>query len=148
MTASIAAYVCTPDTTLGGSFCFRAARALLSGVLPLLVVLVFGIIQFGLVLNQQQGLHAAAREGARLGSLPTTDAAAVSAAVNSSAGLAEIETITITGADGTAKTGAQVPCSQAGDVVVTVQDNVTIEIPLWGNPTITLEGRGEFRCET
>ena len=35
-------------------------------VLPLLVVLVFGIIQFGLAFNRQQSFHAASREGARL----------------------------------------------------------------------------------
>ena len=36
----------------------------------------FGILQFGLTYNRQQGLHAAAREGARLASLGNTVTAA------------------------------------------------------------------------
>jgi Flp pilus assembly protein TadG len=35
-------------------------------VLPLLLVLVFGIIEFGLAFNRQQAFHAASREAARL----------------------------------------------------------------------------------
>lgn len=38
-------------------------------VLPLLVLFLFGIITFGLALNRQQGMEAAAREGARLASV-------------------------------------------------------------------------------
>ena len=38
-------------------------------VLPLLVVLVFGIIEFGLAFGRIQGMQAAAREAARLASL-------------------------------------------------------------------------------
>ena len=40
-------------------------------VLPLLVLLVFGIIQFSIAYNRTQGLHAAAREGARYAALPS-----------------------------------------------------------------------------
>ena len=35
-------------------------------ILPLLVVLVVGIIEFGFAFNRQQSFHAASREGARL----------------------------------------------------------------------------------
>ena len=38
-------------------------------ILPLLVVLVFGIIEFGLAFGRIQGMEAAAREAARLASL-------------------------------------------------------------------------------
>lgn len=38
-------------------------------VLPLLVILVFGIIQFGIAFNRSQGMHASIREGARLASI-------------------------------------------------------------------------------
>ena len=41
-------------------------------ILPLLILLVFGIVQFSLAYNRQQGLHAAARKGARIASLPQT----------------------------------------------------------------------------
>jgi Flp pilus assembly protein TadG len=35
-------------------------------VLPLLLLIVFGTVEFGLAYNRQQAFHAAAREGARL----------------------------------------------------------------------------------
>lgn len=38
-------------------------------VLPILIMLVFGIIEFGILFNRMQGMHAATREGARLGAL-------------------------------------------------------------------------------
>ena len=41
-------------------------------VLPILILLVFGIVQFSIVYNRVQGLHAAAREAARL-VVPTPD---------------------------------------------------------------------------
>ncbi len=53
-------------------------------VLPLLVLLVFGIVQFGIAYNRVQGLQAAAREGARRGSLPQTTQSEISSRVTSS----------------------------------------------------------------
>lgn len=41
-------------------------------VLSLLFMLVFGIIQFGMAFNRTQGLHAAAREGARVAAVGGT----------------------------------------------------------------------------
>src|SRR5487761_1588895 len=41
-------------------------------VLPVLVLLLFGVIQFGLAYNRQQGLNAAVREGSRLASIGGT----------------------------------------------------------------------------
>jgi len=41
-------------------------------IVSLLFVVLFGIIQFGIAFNRYQGLNAAAREGARLGSLTGT----------------------------------------------------------------------------
>jgi hypothetical protein len=48
-------------------------------VLPLLVMLVFGIIQFGFVFNAYITVTQAAREGARMASVDKFDAAAVKA---------------------------------------------------------------------
>jgi hypothetical protein len=31
--------------------------------------------------------------------------------------------------------------------VVTVQANTDLDIPLWGSQTVTLTGKGEFKCE-
>lgn len=38
-------------------------------VLPIIILIVFGIVEFGVLFNRLQGVHAASRESARLGSL-------------------------------------------------------------------------------
>ena len=114
-------------------------------ILPLLVVLVFGIVQFSLAYNRQQGLHAAAREGARLASLPTSSKTQVIARVNDSlAGVSfpSAPTISVT-------PDLTFPCEDRPGltVVVTVSGSTDLDVPLWGRDLITLTGRGEFRCE-
>jgi len=47
--------------------------------LPLLVVIAFGIIQFGMMLNRTQGVHAAAREAGRVASIEDTQLSSVQA---------------------------------------------------------------------
>ena len=114
-------------------------------ILPLLITLVFGIVQFGLLFNRQQALHASAREGARLAALPSSTKT-------------EIETLALATLDGvptsstptvTISPNVTRPCEgRLGlTVVVTVSVPTTIEIPLWGTAAKTLSGRGEFRCE-
>ncbi|MDX1510285.1 MAG: TadE family protein [Nitriliruptorales bacterium] len=46
-----------------------AAAVETSLVLPIVVLLIFGIIEFGILFNRLQGVHAASREAARFGSL-------------------------------------------------------------------------------
>jgi Flp pilus assembly protein TadG len=108
-------------------------------VLPLLVMLVFGIFQFSIAYNRMQGLHAAAREGARLASLPDTTSGEIVAKVNDA----------LTGVVDSATIDPGESCSgRSGDpVIVTVTYDNPIDIPFWGGPTVTLTGRGEFRCE-
>ncbi len=114
-------------------------------VLPLLMMLVFGTIQFGLLYNRQQALHAPAREGARLAALPSATSAEINQrAMDALDGIpmSTTPTVTITPA-------VNRPCEgrlgQTVKVVVTVP--TTIEIPVWGTESKTLTGRGEFRCE-
>lgn len=115
-------------------------------ILPILVVLLFGIVQFGISFNRQQGIHAAAREGARLGSLPGTTTAQIESRVDdalSGVPLASAPTIIVTPAAGR-------PCSSGvGSDTVTVEVRATtnLEIPLWGDFNVDLESTGEFRCE-
>jgi Flp pilus assembly protein TadG len=114
-------------------------------ILPLLITLVFGVVQFGLLFNRQQALHASAREGARLAALPSSTQA-------------EIETLALATLNGvptattptvTIEPNVTRPCEgRLGEtVVVTVSVPTTIEIPLWGSAAKTITGRGEFRCE-
>jgi len=60
-----------------------AAIVEMAVVLPILVTLVFGIIEFSIAFNRLQGLHAAAREGARTASIPTSTYSDVDARVTS-----------------------------------------------------------------
>ena len=117
-------------------------------VLPILVMLVFGIFQFGLFFNRQQGFHAAAREGARVGAIPTSTVGEIETRVTDALDgipIGGTSTITITPA------GAAdfKPCDsrQGQSVIVEVEAPTTIEIPLWGTKNLTITGRGEFRCE-
>jgi len=109
-------------------------------VLPMLVLLVFGIVQFGLTFQRQEAVHAAAREGARIASLPSTSPA--EACARSSAAL------TGTGFTATPACAVVGDCSNStGNVVVTITVANTLEIPFFPTQTFDLTGRGEFRCE-
>ena len=122
-----------------------AAAVEFAMILPLLILLVFGIVQFSLAYNRQQGLHAAAREGARIASLPQTTQSEITSRVNSSlSGIPFSASPTITITPNVTK-----PCDQrsGATVVVQVQGVTQLDIPLWGNQSLTLTGRGEFRCE-
>ena len=114
-------------------------------VLPILIMLVFGIVQFGLHFHRQQGFNAAAREGARLASIPSATSTEIKDRVESALDgvpVSATPTITITPA-------VTQPCDQRSGqtVVVEVEAPLTLEIPLWGTRDYTITGRSEFRCE-
>ena len=116
-------------------------------VLPILILLVFGIVQFSIAFNRVQGLQAAAREGARVAALPQSTQADVRSKVTSAlSGVLPSgtpPTITISPSSGN-------PCdlrSTDARATVTVTANTNLDIPLWGNETLTLSGKGEFKCE-
>ncbi len=113
--------------------------------MPLLLMLVFGTVQFGLLYNRQQALHAAAREGARIAALPSTTLTDISTrATDSLDGIPMSGTPTVTVTPNVTQ-----PCvGRLGETVkVEVSVPTTIEIPVWGTESKTLIGRGEFRCE-
>lgn len=59
-----------------------AATVEFAVVLPILLMIIFGILEFGRVLYVDQSLSWAAREGARIAALPGTDNTQVTNAVN------------------------------------------------------------------
>lgn len=124
-----------------------AAAVELAIVLPILILLVFGIIQWSIYFNRLQGLQAAAREGARVAALPQTTQADVDAKVVSAlAGVLPTTQSPVI----TVSPGSGNPCDlRASDarVTVTVKANTNLDIPLWGSQTVTLTGKGEFKCE-
>ena len=124
-----------------------AAAVEMAIVLPVLVLLVFGIIQWSIYFNRLQGLQAAAREGARVAALPQSTQSDVKAKVTDalSGVLPSSATPTITVSPSSSN-----PCDlqPAGtSVTVTVKVNTDLDIPLWGSQTVTQTGKGVFKCE-
>lgn len=114
-------------------------------VIPLLIIVLFAIVEFGLVLNRVQSYNAAAREGARVASLPNTDQAQIDASVT-----AALSTLSIGDTPAISTTPAATkPCeARPGQTVtVVVESPYTIQIPLLPDTNITLSGTGIFRCE-
>lgn len=114
-------------------------------ILPLLLMLVFGIVQFGIVMNRKQGFHAASREAARVASLPSSTQDDIEeAALDALSGLDVDSTPVISIVPNVTQ-----PCEdrRGETVVVTVAATTSLEIPVFGSRTVDVSGRGEFRCE-
>ncbi len=117
-------------------------------LLPILLLLVFGIIDFGRALNAQVTLTQAAREGARLAALNQPNV--VSRTQAAATGLSPV-TVTVTSS---CPTGA----GQGVDAVVRTSYSFSFVTPVgavaglfggsgFGSP-ITLSAQGEMPCET
>lgn len=118
-----------------------AAMVEMAIVLPVLIILIFAIIEAGIALNRVQAFHAAAREGARVGSLETTNLGQIQTAVNDA----------LVGLSGPAP-AISVPTGTCagrpgGQITVEVSAPYTISIPLLPDRNVTLSGDGIFRCE-
>lgn len=119
----------------------------LAFVLPILILLLFGIVEFSIAYNRTQALHAAAREGARVASQSYATKADIEGRVN-----AALEPISFaTPPKITISPGTNQPCNLRNGEPVSVQVDTSeeIDIPLWpGGPmNVSLTGKGEFRCE-
>lgn len=112
-------------------------------LLPPLLVIVFGMIELGLVLSRAQAIEAAAREGGRLASLSSTTAADVATRVD-----ATLAGTSLDGAPNVAVIPAAGCADREGDsVTVTVSAPHRITIPYVLDREITLTGQAVFRCE-
>ncbi len=113
-------------------------------VAPLLLILLFGIIEFAVAFNRAQAVEAAAREGARLASLSTTSSGDVGTRVDDA-----LAGITMDGAVSVTVNPSGQPCfgRQGEQVSVTVSTPHDINIPFFGAQTITLSSQAVFRCE-
>lgn len=139
-------------------------------VVPLLVMLVFGIIQFGIVFAQQLGLSNGARQGARLGVVNKTmcgdivnevQNAATTLGLNTSAVQVQVQVQTgaaaattscaYTSSTATTGAGATQPCLNSADdtrLIVTAKYSSSLIIPFASNLTsIGITGKGVYRCE-
>lgn len=113
-------------------------------ILPIMLMVMIGVIELAVAFNRQQGLHAAAREGAREGSIPTSTQADIADRVD-----AALVGVPLDGSPVVIITpNVTNPCASAANVVVQVQATAVVTIPFWGDETYTLEGRGDFKCES
>ena len=115
----------------------RGAAALEFGLLmPILILLIFGMVEFGRGYNAKLTVTHAAREAVRVYSLDAGDPGA--AAQNAAGGLAV--TTSVSGG----------PCSDpanSGDPVsVTVNHTVSYNIPLFGGGSWNLSETATMRC--
>jgi Flp pilus assembly protein TadG len=119
-------------------------------VLPVLLLLVFGIIDFGRALNAQIALTQAAREGARLDALNqpnlVTRTRAAAGALGSAAGVLEVYTCQ-TG-DGSKNVDAKVQTSYSFHFVTPVGAIAAIFGGSGFGSPITLTAQGVMPCET
>lgn len=112
-------------------------------VLPLLLMILFGIIEFGIGFSRSQAIEAAAREGGRLASLSSTTSAEVSDRVDQTLGSTTFDgnpVVSIVPAGGCAGREGQ-------SVTVTVRAPHQLTIPFVTDRQIMLTGESVFRCE-
>lgn len=102
-------------------------------VLPLLVVLLFVIVNGGLVYLDQLHLQSAARDAARIASVEPLQAC--------STALAELSANDV----GTSSCEIVQDCSQ-GTVEVRLSSSQSISIPVIGNRTVNLDASSTFVC--
>ncbi len=104
-------------------------------ILPVLLMLVMGIIEFGRAYNIQVSIQAAAREGARELALRKSSGQ-VDSAVRAAAPSISIDSIS----------QSACPVSGDGQARVTVSEGFTFQIPFVTLGTKTLTATGVMRC--
>jgi len=104
-------------------------------VMPLLLMLVFGIIEFGRGYNAQLAVTHAAREGVREYAI-TQDAGAGRAAVLNAASTLDSGSVGI----------ALSACNYGDPATVTVTYPFQVSIPFFSSSPIVLSGEGVMRC--
>lgn len=145
-----------------------AAAVELAIVLPILLLLVFGIIYFGYIFAAQISLNSSARDAARAGvvkplsstgSAKTCREIADMARVNASTvGLTSTNAIkvTVTNPDNTyctwAKNVATSPssipmCATSGQLTVALEYAVVSPVPMMPLSSVNLKATGAFQCE-
>jgi Flp pilus assembly protein TadG len=121
-------------------------------VLPLLLLIVFGIVDFGRALNAQITLTQAAREGARVASVGGTSSAVTTRTQNAALPLlTNVTTPTVTTC--AVGAGVGVDAKVVASSVFTFVTPVGAIIGLFGatpsfGSTLTLTATGEVPCET
>ena len=103
-------------------------------ILPVLVLLLLGIFQFGLAYNNYLAITHAAREGARMAAVGQFDQAAVAAQAYPVSPVS----VSVSYPNGDA---------HGETVEVIVRANITIDLPMFGVQNIPLTSRARMRIE-
>ncbi len=133
--------VCTENPRSGDVSDSGTSLAEFALILPVLILILFGIIEFGIAFNRAQAVEAAAREGGRLASLGSSTQADVDARVNAAlAGIPMQNAVVVS---------PIVPCAgrMGQSVTVTVSTVHNLSIPLVSLPALNLQSQAIFRCE-
>lgn len=104
-------------------------------ILPLLMMMIFGIIEFGRAYQARLTVTHAAREGVRVLAVTEDKVAAEAAALAAVTGL-DTGSVTVTGT----------PCAAGLPAEMVVTYPVTIEIPGTGVHSFTLTGKAVMTC--
>ena len=114
-------------------------------VAPILLLIMFGLFEFGLAIYRLQGVHAASRDAARIGASAQIGASEVEARALSSLGSTLLEHTPVI----TIEPNTAYPCADhaVDEIVVTIEARDDLTIPFWDSASITLASRAEFPCE-
>jgi Flp pilus assembly protein TadG len=118
-----------------------------------LILILFGVFEFGLAWSKVQVFEGAAREGARCAAVVAAEASAnltpcewrtrvVDAAGDYASALPAKISVSVAGVDGTC-TAATV----GQEVTVSWDQPLTLSIPFWDNVSFSRHIAGTFRCE-
>lgn len=110
-------------------------------IAPLLIILLFGIVQFGIATYRHQVIEASAREAARVASIGSSAADVETAADEAAPGFTASEVTSSMTDD----------CDGVGDdvtvTVVATGARLNFEVPFFGSVTPTFSAEATFRCE-
>ncbi len=122
-----------------------AAAIEMALVLPILIMLVFGIVEFGRTYNARIELSGAAREATRIMVVRQGSPSAASDATATARQAAP--TVCISATDTTCSvTPSVASCPPGGNISVTVARNWTVTVPLVFTRSFTISGTAVMRC--
>jgi Flp pilus assembly protein TadG len=111
-------------------------------IAPLLILLLFGIVEYGFVFNAQLQVTGAAREAAREMAVTSDVGRADTAAIGATAALSPV----LDASDITWRYSTGTACASGVDVTATVAYDKPFVTGLFG-ATIHLTGTGTYRCQ-
>lgn len=110
-------------------------------ILPILLLLILGMVEFSRAYNAQITLTQASREGVRVLAITQGDQA-----VKEAEAIAATEYVAATSLDVSRLTVTPTACNAGDPTSLTAAYPFTYDIPLWGTATINLSATGVMRC--